>query len=215
MILRLERRSQRSDADGVSVACTGDRRHARARRHHVLGPGIRSRRSALHLLYRAVDQRLVDRGGHRQGRAAHLDRRRPRRLLHRQCLEHRCGGPAYRRRPARRLYPDLFSRLAVAAGPGPHARTRHRRRCALRRDPGVPEEPLLRQRDPDQPDARLRRAVVAGLAGARALARPRRLQLPSVHTIRGLGAARTASGRGDGCISAPSLPSPRPSSSPS
>ena len=62
------------------------------------------------------------------------------------------------------------------------------------------------QRDPDQPDARLRRPAAAGLAGSRALARPRRLQLPPVHIVRGL-AGHTRLWAMDGCISAPSSPS--------
>ena len=45
-------------------------------------------------------------------------------------------------------------------------------------DPGAPQDPLRRQRDPDQPDARLRRAALPRLARARAVAQSGGPQFP-------------------------------------
>ena len=46
--------------------------------------------------------------------------------------------------------------------------------AAYARHPGLPEDALQHQRDPDQPDAGLCRAALPRLAGARSLARPAR-----------------------------------------
>ena len=80
---------------------------------------------------------------------------------------------------------------------------RHHRRRALRAHPGLPEDPLRRQRDPDQPDAGLCRAARPRLSGARALARSEGLQLPAIRDLRSLRDAARRSSRAGAFILAP------------
>ena len=107
--------------------------------------------------------------------ADHPDRRRPVALLPVQHLEHRRRRPARRsaRSPARScrsscptgrtsLMLPLMLLMGILGG------------MALRRDPGAPQDPLRRQRDPDQPDAGLRRAALSSTGWCAALAQSRR-----------------------------------------
>ena len=135
----------------------------------------------------AAQRSLGAAGARRQGDAARAHRHRPLLLLPRQSLEHRRRGPVRHRRGARQLAraddPRHGGGLLGAAG---HDAPRHRRRRALRAHPGLPEDPLRRQRDPDQPDAGLCRAAHPRLSRARALARPEGLQLPAIRDLRSL-----------------------------
>ena len=56
--------------------------------------------------------------------------------------------------------------------------------AALRPHPGLSEDPLRRQRNPDEPDAGLYRAALPRLSGARAMARSEGLQFPAIGHLR-------------------------------
>ena len=58
------------------------------------------------------------------------------------------------------LIPILLPGLPEHPDPAADAAPRHPRRRALRGDPGVPQDPLRHQRDPDQPDAGLCRRPI-------------------------------------------------------
>ena len=60
---------------------------------------------------------------------------------------------------------------------------------AWARDPGLAQEPLQHQRDPDLADAGLCGAISLRLAGARAVARSAGVQLPEVRQLRWLATA--------------------------
>ena len=142
-----------------------------------------------HFFISPRDQPLRPLRARAQGGAADHDRGRPGARLPRQRLEHRRRGPADRRRDRGRR------RRAPVLGPGglldpaPDVPRRHARRHGLRRDPGVPQDPARRQRDPDQPDADLRRDPVPQHAGLRALEGPPGLRLPAVADAHRRGAA--------------------------
>ena len=96
-------------------------------------------------------------------------------------------GPARRRRDRRIGPADLLPGVAGPARADADAAHGHPRRHGLRGDPGAPQDPLRRQRDPDQPDAGLCRRLPARLAGARTVAQSGRPQLSRT-------AARSATG---------------------
>ena len=198
----------RADVSPVDArARAGCRLHHRVphRRLRHLADGALAHRGLRRLCAPAAQRSLVAAGARRQGDAAGAHRHRPLLLLSRQSLEHRRRGPVRHRRRARQL--------ARAAGPTArrpgfwvlpaHAAARHHRRRALRADPGLPEDPLRRQRDPDEPDAGLCRAAHPRLSGARALARSEGLQLPAIGDLRSLRDAAIRSWRAAAFISAP------------
>ncbi len=122
------------------------------------------------------DARALSRAGD-QGDAAGGDRARAGDLVPRQRLEHRRRGAVH---PGR----DRRHRGRAAGGRG--RRPLGRARAGRRRDPGrdalgggggLPARSLLRERDPGQPDAGLRRRAAARLPGLRALEGSRGVQL--------------------------------------
>ena len=159
----------------------------------------------LHALYvyfvEPVTTMWSDRGAHREGGAAGPDRRRPRGLLPGQPLEHRGRGPVHggrdrgRRRTRHGAGPRPVARASADAGAG------HARRHGVGGGARAAQEPVRSERDPDQPDAGVRRPVVARLAGARSVAGPSRLQLPEDGGVPGLAAPADARLRA-GCTSA-------------
>ena len=94
------------------------------------------------------------------------------RLLPVEQLEHRRRRPVHHRRHRRldpaRSVPDFQSWIRAAAD----ADHGHGRRRGLRRHPGLSQDTVQHQRDPDQPDAGLCRAALPRLAGARSVAQP-------------------------------------------
>ena len=108
----------------------------------------------------------------------------PRHRLSRQCLEHRGRGPAHHGGARRRRHRARHLGPGGALDPARHAGRRHPGRHGLRRDPGLPQGPVRRQRDPDQPDAHLRRHPVPERHGLRPLEGPRRLRLPAVAHVQ-------------------------------
>ncbi len=131
-----------------------------------------------------------------QGRAADPDRVGLSICYRARSLEHRRRGPVRRRRALRRrarrrpAWPDGLVDPAGGARGG-----RHRRR-GLGGDPGGAAQPARRQRDSRQPDARLCRAIPAGLGRAGPPARSQRLQFSAErHVRRGGDAAADPRGR--------------------
>ena len=133
----------------------------------------------------AFERPLGAAGIARQGDAARPDRNRPLVLLSRQPLEHRRGGPVRDRRRLRKLARARDARIGRGRWVFPAMMlVGHRRRRALRTHSGLPENAVRRQRDPDEPDARLCRAAHSRLPRARPLARPEGLQLPAIRDLR-------------------------------
>ena len=130
-----------------------------------------------------------------QGIAAHPDRARAGRRLPGERLEHRGRGHVRHRRHLRvRARPGLRRgrpRLAPAA----HGIGRRGRRRRMGRGARLPPGALQRQRDPRHPDAELRGDPAARLAGARAVARPLRLQLSADRDLRTVRPVRSSGRR--------------------
>ena len=124
------------------------------------------------VLRQAGRQPLRPRRAAAEGVAADPVRPRPRALLSHQRLEHRRRGPAHARRDRRRRRRAVVRRQHEPARAARDARGRRARRRGLGRDPRVPAQPLPHERDPRQPDARVRRAAAAVVPRARAVARP-------------------------------------------
>ena len=131
------------------------------------------------------------------------DRGRPRHRLPRQCLEHRRRGPVHhgrdRRRRRRRLRPGGQTGRWILPL---MLRRRHPGRHGLGGDPGLPQDPVQRQRDPDQPDADLCRDAAPQLPGPRPLEGPRGLRLPAVAHVHRRPRSCRSSSTARGCISA-------------
>ena len=127
---------------------------------------------------------MVARGAGRQDRPARPHRGGPRGVLPGEPVEHRRGRPARRGRARGRGDPGPRARVAVSGGAGADASPWRRGRDGLGRGPRIPPQPVRGERDPDEPDAGLRRAVPPRLVGAGSLAGPPRLQLPRVRGLR-------------------------------
>ena len=124
----------------------------------------------------------LDRAGD-EGDAAAAHRPRPGGVLSLERLEHRRRGPVRARRDRgerRRHAGDERHRpLDLRAG----AAGQRARRHGLGGDRGVAARPLQRQRDPGQPDARVRRRAGAQLLRLRPVEGSERLQLPADHHL--------------------------------
>ena len=153
----------------------------------VPDPRQGSGEGAAGVLRRAGEEPVRAVGAGDEGDAAAADRARPGGVLPLQRLEHRRRGAVHPRRDLRRRRGDagrpaaawmgrwIVVAILLAGVLGGMVWAAHRRAAA---------RPLQRQRDPGQPDARLRGRHGAELPRLRAVEGPAGLQLPADHHLR-------------------------------